>query len=334
MLTRIRLQNFQSHADTELELVSGVNVIVGRTDSGKTAVLRALRWAKDNRPAGTGMIRQDKTGRQQTPCVVEVDYAGHSITRERGKRNIYTIDGKEYRKFGQSVPDEVEDALWDDLSFQSQTELQFLVLDPSSQVARIINAVSGVDVADKMLQFLRKNERDTKHRIDYVLEQIEETEEELDQPIFSKLDEYESVLNSLEQVNNDLEEATEYGQGLISLCEEIQDKEEALEQLAFIDGGELTSLEEDARATTNVLQETVAFVEGLEDLVNDICDTEDRIAELGVGVEDIQDTLFDELLVLLEEAEECPVCSAALRNIDDAEAAAGGLYSLLLGDPE
>lgn len=40
----IIIKNFQSHANTELELCDGVNVILGNSDVGKTAILRALGW--------------------------------------------------------------------------------------------------------------------------------------------------------------------------------------------------------------------------------------------------------------------------------------------------
>ncbi|MFR9297315.1 MAG: AAA family ATPase, partial [Aedoeadaptatus pacaensis] len=43
-IEKIILVNFQSHVYSELSLSRGVNVIVGPSDSGKTAIMRALRW--------------------------------------------------------------------------------------------------------------------------------------------------------------------------------------------------------------------------------------------------------------------------------------------------
>ena len=52
MIKKIQIQNFQSHKETTLKLDPGVNIIVGTTDSGKTSILRALRWVIWNRPSG------------------------------------------------------------------------------------------------------------------------------------------------------------------------------------------------------------------------------------------------------------------------------------------
>lgn len=48
MLKQVAIKNFQSHADTVLELHPGVNSLQGNSDSGKTSVLRALRWCMEN----------------------------------------------------------------------------------------------------------------------------------------------------------------------------------------------------------------------------------------------------------------------------------------------
>jgi len=52
MIKTLSIQNYQSHKDSTLEFDPGVNVIVGSTDSGKTAIIRALRWLIWNRPNG------------------------------------------------------------------------------------------------------------------------------------------------------------------------------------------------------------------------------------------------------------------------------------------
>ena len=43
-LVYIEIVNFQSHANTKLNFDEGVNVIIGPSDSGKTAVIRAMKW--------------------------------------------------------------------------------------------------------------------------------------------------------------------------------------------------------------------------------------------------------------------------------------------------
>ena len=50
----LHLINFQSHLNTVIELHPGLNILVGESDQGKTAIIRALRWLFYNEPRGTG----------------------------------------------------------------------------------------------------------------------------------------------------------------------------------------------------------------------------------------------------------------------------------------
>lgn len=55
MIKQLNIQNFQSHVDTTLEFSDGCNIIVGNSDSGKTAIIRALRWLVFHKPTGDEM---------------------------------------------------------------------------------------------------------------------------------------------------------------------------------------------------------------------------------------------------------------------------------------
>jgi energy-coupling factor transporter ATP-binding protein EcfA2 len=56
-LTHLVLENFQSHVYTELELAPGLNVVLGETGQGKSAIVRALRWLLCREPAQDGYVR-------------------------------------------------------------------------------------------------------------------------------------------------------------------------------------------------------------------------------------------------------------------------------------
>ena len=57
----IELQNFQSHVKTIIEPAGPgfLTVITGPSDSGKTAIIRALKWLLYNQPQGGG-VYQDR----------------------------------------------------------------------------------------------------------------------------------------------------------------------------------------------------------------------------------------------------------------------------------
>jgi exonuclease SbcC len=57
MIDHVAIKNFQSHKNTNIDFQrNGVNVIVGTSDQGKSAILRAILWAVNNRPMGTDDI--------------------------------------------------------------------------------------------------------------------------------------------------------------------------------------------------------------------------------------------------------------------------------------
>ena len=53
-LLRLRLRNFRQHESTELELGSGLTVILGSNGAGKTTLLEAVAWAMYGMPAARG----------------------------------------------------------------------------------------------------------------------------------------------------------------------------------------------------------------------------------------------------------------------------------------
>lgn len=91
-LQSVRLENFQSHQDTSIQFDQGLNVIVGQSDSGKTAVLRGLRWALFNLPRGTDFL---KVGADFVRVTVTLTN-GTKIVRERtSSKNRYKIQALE-----------------------------------------------------------------------------------------------------------------------------------------------------------------------------------------------------------------------------------------------
>ncbi len=117
-IERINLIGFQSHNITYLEPAAAgqLTVIVGPSDSGKTAILRALRWLFYNTPQGTDFIKvgHDTAG-------VRVTYKnGKSVTRARRRQglNKYEITDntepdddirtQKFEGFGNTVPLEVQ----------------------------------------------------------------------------------------------------------------------------------------------------------------------------------------------------------------------------------
>ena len=97
---QITINNFQSIKKAELEFISGINLIVGEGNSGKSATLRAIKSAILNPKGNKGI----QFIRQGTPSLsVELKYLNNDIEWIRSKKDSkYIINGEEYQKVGNS----------------------------------------------------------------------------------------------------------------------------------------------------------------------------------------------------------------------------------------
>ncbi len=190
MLTKITLTNFQSHKHTEIsDLSPGINCIVGESQTGKSAIYRALYWLYFNDYTGKAdsFIRKGASA-----CSVKVWLdSGHSIERVKGSAlNDYVItepDGKEQRftNIGSSVPDEVSSLLQigtyivpgekrvSPVNFSQQGEPTFLLYKSGPERARMLNCFTGADKLDKCIRELTAESRDYAKERKNILKQLE-----------------------------------------------------------------------------------------------------------------------------------------------------------------
>ena len=95
---KVTIENFQSISKGELEFTQGINIIVGQSNSGKSAILRALKGAVLNTSGSQKYIKNGTKGFK-----VGIDYQGNSIEWSRTSRSPeYVINGEKYAKTGSS----------------------------------------------------------------------------------------------------------------------------------------------------------------------------------------------------------------------------------------
>lgn len=204
MIKSIRLRNFQAHDDTTIEFHSKVNAITGKTDSGKTACIRALKWVLTNRPSGTSIVNHNAfvDGKQIAPCIVTVVTDKAVIEHERdAKYNRYTVNGQVFDAVGTDVPEEVQEALnLDDINIQYQLDMPFLLTETAGEVGRILNKLVKLDDIDSTLRNINsyaKSKTAEKKRIEYELEQVTAEIEAIDLEGISTLVETGELVESL-----------------------------------------------------------------------------------------------------------------------------------------
>jgi len=148
MIDTLNIKNFQKHKELEIEFSPTVTTILGSSDSGKSAILRSIRWCLTNRPAGTSFITDGET--DATVCL-SID--NHIIKRERkGTSNNYFLDDDIYKSFGSSTPAQISSiANIKDINFQLQHEPPWWFSNSAGEVSKQLNTIVDLKIIDRSL---------------------------------------------------------------------------------------------------------------------------------------------------------------------------------------
>ena len=201
-LERLKLKDFQRLRLFEVELDPLVTCLVGPSGSGKSAVLRGLRWIVLNRPSGDAFIRHGKKASRG-----ELTVDGKRIVRKKGKgENKYALEsvdqeggrkgnnevvgcpeaGEEtdrlgdnrglldrgpghgtYRAFGNDPPQAIQKILdVSEDSWQRQLDSPFWFCLTPGQVAKEINRIVDLEVIDRTLGKLAAGSRRAKAELE------------------------------------------------------------------------------------------------------------------------------------------------------------------------
>ena len=212
MITELDIYNFQSWEEGHFVFHPGVNVIVGDSDMGKSAMLRSIRWVIWNRPSGT-TVKSWWGG----PTSVELVTPEGIVIRSKDKEDTYTlgIAGKKdmkFHAFGLSVPPEVSQLLdISEVNFQKQIDQPFLLSQTPGERAIYFNRIAKLDKIDIGLTNINSWIRDLTSTIGSpatkdkpatgLIKQIEDATESLTK--FDHLDMYEADIEVLEVQGNE-----------------------------------------------------------------------------------------------------------------------------------
>lgn len=141
MIKSVTIKNVESHQKTHLKFHPGVNAIIGRSDVGKSGVLRSLQIVTRNTPSGKEYIRHGTEG-----CLIKVKFDDCIIERKRTKtKNEYKVDGEKLTGFGQHIPKLVETAVnMGDINYQDQMDGPFLIGWSPGQRGEYLSNICGL----------------------------------------------------------------------------------------------------------------------------------------------------------------------------------------------
>lgn len=258
MITKVQIQNFQSHKDTTINFVPGTNVVIGASDTGKSAVFRALNWAFSNRPLGDA-FRSEWGGATR---VIIHTAEGDIVERVKSStRNEYVLNGEVLKAFGSDVPEQIMAVLcMDAANIQSQTDPAFLLAYTPGEAARMLNKAASIDGIDQSISHLKSVHGSIVNAIKFKEENLVKLRHDLER--------YEN-LSDIEEVVVQAEETAELVQvlyrrindlrNLISGIDTITSQVENLSQIPVLVG-----LVKDVTERYNLLCEAVSWMKRIK----------------------------------------------------------------------
>lgn len=294
MIEQLEIANYQSHKSTNITFHPGLNVIVGESDSGKSAVIRALRWLVWNRPIGDS-FRSDWGGDTEIKLMTRESIIKRIKTDDT---NTYEVNGLELASFDKGVPEEVQKALnINEINVKGQFDSHFLISQSPGEVARHFNKVAKLDQIDLGL-------KNTKSWIDGAKRDIKTEQEELDETKkkiadYSYLDEAEEFMVETERLEKHILELEDDVKELHKILDDVSKIDDELAEESH-----LLSMEDDV---DQILQEwdeldnMQSDLEEFDSLLTDIDEIEDELQKEEMPEDD---GLIDETLKIYDEVTE------------------------------
>jgi exonuclease SbcC len=226
-LTEIKLENFQDHKDSTISLTNGINLIVGSSDAGKSAILRAVNFVFHNNLKGDSFIRHGSN-----ECKVTLKFSdGVEVTRIKGNdTNSYQLkdsDGNQHSfpKVGTSVPEEIKKQLGqpplDDkkrpISYADQMANLFLVDLSPSDLPRTLSELTGIQNLQNAAEALSKNARSFDRVIKEKNDKLQKLNADLENYAYvdKDLESIETIETKLLKINSEIESTNKARQFII-----------------------------------------------------------------------------------------------------------------------
>ncbi len=210
MINSIETKNYHSHKNTKIIFDSGVNIIAGNSDAGKSDILRQAKWVFANRPMGDsikswGMDKEDETN----VCLTMPE--GVCSKKRIGSKAIYELEINSQKTTLEAVktdvPIEIQDLFnLSEFNFQGQHSGYLLLNDSPGEVAKKLNDLVGLGIIDTMFRNLASKALENKRKSEEEIKRAEFLTIEIDK--LSYLDIINTKLQSIklliDKYNNDI----------------------------------------------------------------------------------------------------------------------------------
>lgn len=311
MLSRLTIQNYQSLHDVRLTM-GRFTALVGRSSSGKSAVVRALQLLAHN-ARGTSYVTEG-----QTLTTVAADFGDHTIAVRRGKGTSEYVVGtgamatEKFTKCGTTVPEQVAALMsfaeveGTDLNFSGQFDAPFLLDVPGSKVAKVLGDLTQVNLLYEASREANRRRREVTGKVKSTGEEVARLRETLQQ--YRDLPQEAAVITSARQTRDAVAQQAQTADDLRAAAE----RAERVEGLVVLLAEKLDGLPEFDTATLDRLLVTAADADAYvaaadayvhtESLVHGFAEILDRPRVSGEEIEKVA-ALATEMEELRQQAE-------------------------------
>lgn len=300
MIKSLKIKNFQSHENTFLKFHKRLNVVCGKTDSGKSGLRRAIEWVVNNRPSGES-FKSKWGGDTKIELLVKDKGVKSLISRKKGKENLYVLDGKKYKSFGQDIPGDVRNALRiSDINIQNQISLPFMLTMSAGETARYLNEIVNLEDIDKSLSSIQSMLRKETNQLEE--KKLNKKQFVSDLQSYKWIDEADRKLSCLENDEKEIKQLEEQSYKTQDIIKQIEIEQAQLNKLSSID---IIQLQKDFEKIERLLKEIELSNEQIQEAKNIILGIEFQEKQLQdlkeLNKQDIRK--FKELMPNI-----CPLC--------------------------
>lgn len=201
MIKKLIIKGFEAHKNSVFNFSTGINVITGKSDVGKSSIRRALEFVIENKNTSDSFINFES---DKIEVIIEDDDS--IIKRIKGKSdNTYYLDEKKYTAFGRDVPDDIKNKFnFDIFNIQKQFDKHFLLSVSPGEAGKVLNKIVNLDSISETLSLIERDKRVVTKNKRIQEENVKSIASDMESYTFLK--DFEKKLRKAERKKNKLSE--------------------------------------------------------------------------------------------------------------------------------
>lgn len=280
-LQSLTVKNFESWEDQKFDFHPGVNIFVGLSDTGKSAVLRAIRLAVKNKPSGE-QYRSDFADKKATTEATIEFTDGISVSRIRSNsenKYLLTENSKKqkFEAFSTGVPDEIAIAInLTELNIQRQIELPFLLSQNPPDRGRFFNEIAGLDKIDSSQKYANSKVLEEGREIASCKKEIKRIEDELKELDF--IPAFEQKIQAVSELQNQQDAIKSKLQAISLIYSKWQTAQAELKEAEKIDTDLIAKKIQSTFALIADYRKQKEHLKKVQNIWNEYCHTNDELS--------------------------------------------------------